>query len=56
MVEQLGANMDKCYCGKTATTYVDSDSAMYIQTGMPVCDEHAEGMDPLETFIPPPQI
>lgn len=39
-----------CYCGKPATTLVDSDSIQF-QNGQPVCDEHAEDRDPVEERI-----
>ncbi len=44
-------NNRKCVCcGKPATMLIDSDSAQY-RYGMPVCDEHGEDGDPVETPI-----
>jgi len=43
---------EKCFCGKPATQYIDSDSFQYQEYGQPVCDDDAEGMDPVETPIP----
>lgn len=40
----------ECWCGEPATQLVDSDSINFAD-GMPVCDEHAEGLDPHEARI-----